>query len=178
MQKIDTQVCLLSESFVNIPDPRLESFSCLWNHCCLFCSCSFPQLLSHLSGIMASLTALIAVVSAGAWHLSSSIIITAIRADLSTKQRLSCGLLYEAHLRQQTVPATPYGSGRRLQAAKLSHILSKPLISGLIFAKIHDRNRSLLTWQLVLTNSIAFFHVEPPAAYTLIPHSTKWEVKV
>lgn len=118
------------------------------------------------------------VVSAGAWHLNSSIIIMAIRADLSTKQRLSCGLLYEGHLRQQTVPATPYGSGRRLQAAKLSHILSKPLISGLIFAKIHDRNRSLLTWQLVLTNSIAFFHVEPPAAYTLIPHNTKWEVKV
>lgn len=97
----------------------------------------------------------------------------ATQADLSTKQQLSCGLVYEAHLRQQAVPATPYGSGKRLQAAKLSHILSKPLISGLIFAKIRDINRSLLTWQLVLTSSIAFFHVEPPAAYTLIPHDTK-----
>lgn len=79
---------------------KVESYSSLWSHCCLFCSYSFLQLLSHLSEITVSLAALIP------WYLlcslllepgtstllSAQIILITTQADLSPSQQLSCGL--------------------------------------------------------------------------------------
>lgn len=116
MQKIDTQVCLLSESFVNIPDPRLESFSCLWNHCCLFCSCSFPQLLSHLSGIMASLTALIAwcLLEPGTSALLSSSRLSGLTSVLSSGFHVDSCMRHTSGSRLSQLLPMAVGGGYRL----------------------------------------------------------------
>lgn len=173
---------LLSESFPNITDLKLESFRSLWSHCCLFCSCSFLQLLSHLSEITVSLAALIPrylLSPAGSWHIdffyqcwSSSL---PSQADLSASQQLSCGLPGRGTPQAaDSHTLLPTACGERWRVAKLSHILSKPLISGLIFAKICDTNRSLLTWQLVLSNSVPLFPLSILLPYINAVWQNQW----
>lgn len=101
---------LLSESFPNITDLKLESFRSLWSHCCLFCSCSFLQLLSHLSEITVSLAALIPrylLSPAGSWHIDffyqrwSSSLPSRLTSVPASSSHVDSPV--EAHLRQPTV---------------------------------------------------------------------------
>lgn len=109
---------------------------------------------------------------AGTWHLNSSISPDHHHYHPDWPRPQPAALMWTPCYRHTSgsrqSQTTPHGCGKQWWAAKLSHILSKPLISGLIFAKICDTNRSLLTWQLVLTNSVPSLYFEHPAAYILM----------
>lgn len=116
---------------------------------------------------------------AGSWHIdffyqcwSSSL---PSQADLSASQQLSCGLPGRGTPQAaDSHTLLPTACGERWRVAKLSHILSKPLISGLIFAKICDTNRSLLTWQLVLSNSVPLFPLSILLPYINAVWQNQW----
>lgn len=107
--------------------------------------------------------------------LSALILLITIQADLSASQQLSCGLPGRGTPQAaDSHTLLPTACGERWRVAKLSHILSKPLISGLIFAKICDTNRSLLTWQLVLSNSVPLFPLSILLPYINAVWQNQW----